>query len=218
MFNGSRPHGRLIGLVWEGLGWRLKAVRRKARRAFGFRGQHWCRVVMDRATDEFITGLDRRRLDCLEVSGTKWRAVGFRFYESLGYPDYDVCVGPYRVEGYDVVIAEQVLEHVLWPYRAVRHVHQMLRPGGVFVVTTPFMIRVHSCPIDCCRWTEVGLKHLLAEGGFPLDGTQTGSWGNAACVRGNMAAQWADWLPWWHSLKNEAEYPLVVWAFARKVA
>jgi SAM-dependent methyltransferase len=174
---------------------------------------------MDRATHEFMSGLDRRRLDCLEISGTKWRTFGFRSYESVKYPAYDVCTGPCRVASYDVVIAEQVLEHILWPYRAVRHVHQMLRPGGVFVVTTPFMIRVHPCPIDCSRWTELGLKYLLAEGGFPLDEVRTGSWGNAACVRGNMYRandRWADWLPWWHSLKNEAEYPLVVWAFARK--
>jgi hypothetical protein len=40
--------------------------------------------------------------------------------------------------GCDIIIAEQVFEHLLWPYRAVRNVFQMLTPNGALLVTTHF--------------------------------------------------------------------------------
>jgi SAM-dependent methyltransferase len=204
-------------LTWlrEGLGWRWDSARRRIGRAIRGREQHWCRVVMDRETAKLIGELDVATKDCLEISGTKWRTTGFQSYRTADYPEYDVCARPFEREAFDVVIAEQVLEHVLWPYRAVRHVFDSLRPGGVFLVTTPFLLRVHKVPVDCSRWTELGLKHLFAEGGFELDTVRTGSWGNRACVKSNFR-QWTKWLSWFHSLRNEPDFPVVVWALARK--
>jgi len=145
----------------------------------------------------------------------RWKAFGFKSYLSTSFPDYDVCAGPLRAEAFDLVIAEQVLEHVHWPYRAVKNVHQMLRPGGWFLVATPFLLRVHGYPDDCCRWTEMGLKYLLMEGAFPENGIRTGSWGNRACVKANFQ-RFASWIPWWHSLRDEPLFPIVVWAYAQK--
>lgn len=217
----DRPTG-LLARLRDGLGWRLVNARRRAAgafsavgRVFGVRDQQWCRVVMDRETAALIRQLDVTSKDCLEISGAKWRSAGFRTYQTVSYPEYDVCERPYAPEAFDVVIAEQVLEHVLWPYRAVRHVFQTLRPGGVFLVTTPFLLRVHSHPVDCSRWTELGLKHLLAESGFDFGTVHTGSWGNRACVKANLSC-WAKWVSWLHSLRNEPDFPVVVWALARK--
>ncbi len=189
--------------------------RRFRHRLLGATDTHWARFVMDRETARFVSGLSVQSMSALEISGTRWQNAGFQSYESVNYPDYDICEKPYRVEAFDAVFAEQVFEHVLWPFRAVRHVFQMLRPNGVFVITTPFMLKVHHIPIDCCRWTELGLKHLLAEGGFPLARIQTGSWGNRRCVVGNFD-EWQNYIPLLHSLKNEPDFPVVVWAFARK--
>jgi SAM-dependent methyltransferase len=177
--------------------------------------QQWARVVMDRETKNLIGRLNVRDLSALEISGTKWRDAGFGTYEAVQYPEYDVCERPYRHEGFDIVVAEQVLEHVLWPYRAVRHIHQSLRPNGYFMVTTPFLIRIHRHPTDCSRWSETGLKHLLAEGGFALDRIVTGSWGNRGCVVSNFR-KWTPFNRYFHSLRNEPDYPVVVWALAQK--
>jgi hypothetical protein len=103
----------------------------------------------------------------------------------------------------------------LWPYRAGRNVYQMLNPGGYVLVTTPFLIRIHDQPVDCSRWTELGLKHLLAECGFPMKNIRTGSWGNRACVIANFT-EWPHYAPQQHSLDNEPNFPLVVWALAQK--
>jgi hypothetical protein len=172
---------------------------------------------MNRATCKFVHGLNVSSMDALEISGNAWQHIPFRSYTSASFPEYDVCESAFEIDGYDLVIAEQVLEHVLWPYRAVMNIYKMLRSGGIFMVTTPFMLRVHPHPVDCSRWTETGLKYLLAEGGFNIDDIDTGSWGNRACVRANFSS-WAPWIPRFSSLANEPEFPVVVWAFARKRA
>ena len=176
--------------------------------------EQWQRVIMNQETARLIGELDLKNSSALEISGLKWKDAGFGRYTSVGYPGYDVCSGVLD-DKFDVIIAEQVFEHVLWPYRAVRNVFQMLNPNGPFLITTPFLVRIHGHPVDCSRWTELGIRHLLAEGGFDLDRITTGSWGNQACVRSNFL-RWTPYIRWVHSLKNEPDYPSVVWALARK--
>jgi SAM-dependent methyltransferase len=205
-----------LSWLWAGLEWRWRLIfRPKIERLFGVRESPWLRVQMDREIERYVRALDCPSLSALEISGRQWDKHGFGSYRSVEYPEYDVCEGPLERGAFDVIFLEQVLEHVLWPYRVVRNVWTMLKPGGVFVVATPFLVRVHNHPVDCCRWTEVGMRHLLAEGGFHLEDVTTGSWGNRACAKANFS-RWRKWVPWLHSLRNEPDYPLVVWAFARK--
>jgi hypothetical protein len=194
----------------------LREVVRIARKALRHTqcDAHWCRVIMDRETDRLIRLLDFEHSSALEISGQKWRSHGFRHYRSVEFPAFDVCSCALD-ERFDIIIAEQVFEHLLWPYRAARNVFQMLNPNGALLVTTPFLIKIHNHPVDCSRWTEVGIRHLLAEGGFDINRITTGSWGNRACIRSNWR-NWTAYRPWLHSLKNEPDYPIVVWSLARK--
>lgn len=185
------------------------------RSLFARPGTQWARIVMDREMETFFRSIGSGSRDALEISGSKWENSGFKTYRSLQFPDYDLCQEPAVAAAYDLVIAEQVLEHVRRPYRAVRNVWEMLRPGGIFAVNTPFLIRVHEDPEDYSRWTEKGLRQLLVEGGFEESAVQTGSWGNRACVRATLS-HWAGWIPWMDSLENEPQFPVVVWAFAKK--
>ncbi len=176
--------------------------------------QHWTRVVMDRETDRYVRALDFGSLHALEISGDKWSSFGFATYRSVRYrkgTEYDWCAGPLD-ERFDIILAEQVLEHVADPRAALLNARTMLRPGGVLVLTTPFLIRRHDDPIDCSRWTPLGLEYLLKQCGF-LD-VETGAWGNRRCVRANFE-RWARYVPWRHSLRNEPNFPVSVWAFAR---
>ncbi len=174
----------------------------------------WNRVVMNRETRALVKALPTGQMDALELSGLSWSHFGFRSYRNADYPEYDVCAGPLD-DRFDIIIAEQVFEHLLWPYRGGRHVFEMLRPGGYFLNTTPFLFPVHGAPFDCSRWTETGMRYFLAECGFPLDTTVTGSWGNRACVARYMIGR-APYRAWKHSLANEPSTPVVVWALARK--
>lgn len=179
---------------------------------------HWCRVAMNRAAREFVAGLPRHAMDVLEVSGSSWNdsAWGFRSYRSLAYPEYDLCQAPFATGFCDLLILEQVLEHVRRPHRAVANALAMLRPGGRILVNTPFLLKYHPCPLDLYRWTEEGLSVLLEDAGFTA--IATGSWGNRQCLAADMqpGMAWTYYDPAVHSLETESQFPIVVWAFAQK--
>jgi SAM-dependent methyltransferase len=175
----------------------------------------WARIVMNQETSSLVQRLKAENLDVLEISGTTWQhRFPFKSYKIASYPEFDICKDVLD-QRFDLIIAEQVFEHLTHPYRAARNVYQMVRPGGYFLITTPFLIKVHDIPIDCSRWTPLGMKHFLEEAGFPLDRIQTFGWGNKACVKANFR-RWRPYRSWLHSLRNENDFPIVVWALAQK--
>jgi SAM-dependent methyltransferase len=180
----------------------------------GHRDEQWCRVVINRETLRIVDGLRPETLDVLEISGGRWTNLRpFRSYRGVHYPDYDVCSCALP-DRFDLVIAEQVFEHLRYPHRAAANVRRMVREGGYFLITTPFLLKIHNYPEDCTRWSEVGLRHFLGECGFDERRVSTGSWGNRRCVVANFGE-----YPYYnrriHSLRNEAEFPIAVWALAR---
>jgi len=166
--------------------------------------------------DESIAGtlgsLGHRDLDIVEISGTAHLTYPWRSHTNRAFPDFDVC------EQFDgdpianVVTCEQVLEHVPDPAQAVRSMAAMLRPGGLLVVSVPFMLRVHPHPGDFWRFTETGLARLLETAGLAVESIE--SWGNHRVVRANLRV-WAADRPW-RSMANNPLTPVVVWAVARK--
>jgi SAM-dependent methyltransferase len=194
----------------------LKERLRKTLRTIGYDTSDWMRIVMYRRCFAFIANLGPEQLDVLEISaGPHWaREFRFRSYTGTSYPSFDICSQTLPA-CFDLIIADQIFEHLKWPYRAGRNVLAMLRPGGHFIVTVPFLVRIHKSPMDCSRWSEEGLRYFLQECGFEDKGIATGSWGNRACVKANLTAWRKRGL--FGSLANEPDFPLVVWAFAQKL-
>lgn len=180
--------------------------------------EQWQRIVLNRTVREWVSSLGPADLDVLEISGSNWPVNGFfKSHLAVDFPEFDICRD--RLEQrFDLIIAEQVFEHIPFPLRATKNVWEMLRPGGYFLISTPFLIRRHACPLDCSRWTETGLSYLLVEGGFPESGIRTGSWGNRRCAKANFRGRWPIYIPGVHSLRNDPDYPLQVWALAQKPA
>lgn len=193
----------------------LKDQLRKKLLSIGYETDDWVRVMLYRDAFAFIDDLGPEKLDVLEVSGgVQWRRrFTFKSYHATEYPGFDIC-SETLAGTFDLIIADQVFEHLKWPMRAARNVYEMLRPGGYFIIATPFLLRIHDSPIDCNRWTEIGLSCLLQEAGFPEAGITTKSWGNRRCVQANFK-HWAKG-GFLGSLKNEPDFPVMVWAFAQK--
>jgi SAM-dependent methyltransferase len=177
--------------------------------------QHWQRVVMNQAVHRRIASLDPGRCTAAEISGTAHASKPWKHYSALMYPDFDLCAPLEESLQFDVVICEQVLEHVPDPWTAVANLRAMCSPGGHAIVSTPFLVKVHELPLfgmgDYWRFTPRGLRALLERAGFEVESVD--SWGNRQCVIGNLN-RWARHRPW-HSLRNEPEFPVQVWAVAR---
>ena len=181
----------------------------------GVATNQWLRVVMNEQTQKLVQSLNPSALNVLEISGRVWGERGpFKEYRSVRFPEFDICHDRLE-EKFDLIIAEQVFEHLLWPSRAGKNVRHMLKPDGYFLITTPFLVRVHDFPTDCTRWTETGLKYFLVECGFSLEDVQVASWGNRSCVKSHLGRKWRIYRPWRHSLRNEPTFPVVVWALAK---
>jgi SAM-dependent methyltransferase len=176
--------------------------------------QHLVRMVMNEAIAEHLAALHPPSKRAVEISGTAQSELGWQSFEALVFPDFDLCGPLAHRQRYDVVICEQVLEHVADPWAAVRNLRELCEPGGHVVVSTPFMIRVHELPIyamhDYWRFTPRGLRTLLEGAG--LEVIEVGSWGNSAAVVGNLH-RWSAYRPW-HPMDNAADLPVQVWAFA----
>jgi SAM-dependent methyltransferase len=163
-----------------------RAIRGEARRQILGEPLLLDRVVLEEETKRLVDGLSASTMDALEISGERWKAHPFKSLRSADYPDYNICEKPLALESFNLVIAEQVFEHLIYPYRAAKNVYSMLRPGGYFLISTPFLQKIHNFPVDCSRWTPLGMKYFLSEAGFPIDAIQSGSWGNRAAVKANL--------------------------------
>ena len=63
---------------------------------------------------------------------------------------------------------------------------------------------------DYWRFTPNGMRQLLEQAGLTVERVQ--AWGNRECVVGNFD-RWSALRPW-HSLRDEVNLPVQVWAFA----
>ncbi len=64
---------------------------------------------------------------------------------------------------YDVVIANQTMEHVPQPFQVIAEIYKVLKPGGLFIAITPFMYGIHGEEYgDYWRITRQGWRVLLS--------------------------------------------------------
>jgi SAM-dependent methyltransferase len=176
----------------------------------------WQRVTLNRSVDAYLTSLGPRELRAAEISGNAQAGKPWKEFVSLDYPEFDLCAPLEPGRGtFDVVICEQVLEHVVDPCAAARNLRALTVPGGVVVVSTPFLVKVHELALyglnDYWRFTPRGLRTLLEHAGLVVEAVH--SWGNRSCVTGNFD-RWPAYRPWL-SLRSERDLPVQVWAFAR---
>jgi len=66
---------------------------------------------------------------------------------------------------FDVVVSSQCLEHVRHPWKWMKEVSRICRPGGLIYICTPHTIPYHPYPIDCWRVYPDGMRSLFEESG-----------------------------------------------------
>jgi SAM-dependent methyltransferase len=174
----------------------------------------WQRTVLNRAVDRHLRSLDPPQRDAVEISGDAQAGHPWRSFTSLNFPEFDLCAPLTVTRRFDVVICEQVIEHVADPWAAARNLRGLSSPGGRVIVSTPFLIRIHELPMfemrDYWRFAPRGLRQLLEGAGLIVDIVE--SWGNRRCITANFDRWPAQRRR--QSLRNEPDLPVQVWAFA----
>ena len=192
---------------------------KKSLKKIGYNPEHWIRYPVYKKIKKELGSVDLKSFETLEISsGEYWKKnFFFKSYKNLNYPEFDICEKNKIKKKYDFIIADNVFEHLKYPYRAAKNIYKLLKSNGYFLIIVPFLVRLHNVPIDCTRWTEDGLKFFLEESGFKIKNIKTNSWGNKSCVISNLRSDnmWTR-IGFYKNLNNEKNYPVQVWAIAKK--
>jgi SAM-dependent methyltransferase len=76
---------------------------------------------------------------------------------------------PFRDGSLDLILFQEVLEHVRRPLKSLREAHRALRPGGLLYVQLPFVIGYHPGPFDFWRFSREGIRAIVEDAGFEVD-------------------------------------------------
>lgn len=169
---------------------------------------------------------------CLEPTSSIIRMLVYLVGERLvptvcDYPAVDIQKMSYPDSTWDILVVDQVLEHVQRPWLAADEIWRVLKPGGLAIVNTPYLHPIHQCPLDCWRISPDGYKVLFPDSRFGVAGQ--GMWGNRRIVEQvyrselskGMTGNWipvqrADVeIPAWRE-PTDSINPIVIWNVFRK--
>lgn len=209
---------------------RLRAVVGRVMRAIyrasllgGSCGAHITRYTMYRKLEESVgpLGLSGR---VLSISGSETLIDACRIVPDelvrADYPEHNIFHLPFKDGEFDVVLTDQVLEHIEGdPQLAVQECFRVLKIGGVAIHTTAFMMALHGSPGDYWRFSTSGLSYLCRQAQI----LWIGGWGNPLLPIVNGLGLRREPVPnfKWHPMHmiaslNRASYHHVVWIVAKK--
>ncbi|HLF45412.1 MAG TPA: class I SAM-dependent methyltransferase [Chitinophagaceae bacterium] len=121
-----------------------------------------------------------------QVCGTEFSPRAIEICKNKGIKMYSGILHPENMgeKDFDVIISSETIEHINNPREEVLNIHQLLRKGGLFFVTTPnfnsYLRLIFRDKYDIIRYpghlayyTKKTLKKLLSESGFKKVELQT---------------------------------------------
>jgi SAM-dependent methyltransferase len=100
-------------------------------------------------------------------------------YDAFIKPDFtwDGIKMPFEDDSFETTFATEVLEHYPEPGMVLSETFRVMKSGGCFFFTVPFLWNLHEVPHDEYRYTPFALERLLKEAGFKnINIRATGGW------------------------------------------
>jgi|SRR5690606_10412920 len=100
-------------------------------------------------------------------------------YDSEIKPDFtwNGVTMPFEDASFECAFGTEVLEHCPEPEVVLKEVYRVLKPGGAFFFTVPFLWNLHEVPHDAYRYTPFSLERHLKNSGFTdITIKATGGW------------------------------------------
>ena len=76
---------------------------------------------------------------------------------------WDAVTIPLPDNSVDSVMATEVLEHSFHPDQTLGEIYRVLKPGGTFFFTVPFLWPLHETPYDAFRYTPFFHENAFGE-------------------------------------------------------
>ena len=126
--------------------------------------------------------------------------IGLDIESGLNYENvnadflWDGSIMPFEDSSFDVVISTEVMEHVPDPDSYLMEVKRVLKPGGMFFFTVPFLMSLHEVPNDYYRYTTFALEMIFKRVGFVTITIKPMGGYNAAMAQ--MLGLWVNMYLW----------------------
>ena len=94
----------------------------------------------------------------------------------------DLTAPNYNLRGvtrghYHALVVNEVFEHIYQPVKALQTLAELLAPGGLLIMTSPFLINFHANPDDFHRYTASSVRAMLTQVGLRVETLRSlGNW------------------------------------------
>jgi SAM-dependent methyltransferase len=139
-------------------------------------------ILLKNPGTEFFKGKN-----AIEIGGSEGtiarmlRSLGSTVQLAPDYPRVDVENLPYQPESCDIIVLDQILEHLRHPWVAVDQVRRVLKKNGLCICTSVFIYPIHHGGNygDYYRFSPDGFRAIFE--GFNV--ISADGWGNAEVLR-----------------------------------
>lgn len=145
--------------------------------------RYYIRTSILKAINEHLVNLDGKLLDigCGKMPYKKYILENSKVDSYTGLDienalEYDINIKadfvwdgktmPFGNEVFDTAFGTEVLEHCHAPEIILKETHRVLKNGGMFFFTVPFLWPLHEAPHDEYRYTPWSLQRYLLNAGF----------------------------------------------------
>lgn len=94
--------------------------------------------------------------------------------------------------GFDLVLCNQVIEHIFSPYQAIRNLITLAKPGGYIYITAPTINGIHGEPYFFSAGYHPRMLERLGEEAN-LEVIDVGCWGSRKYLLNAVIGNWLTW-------------------------